>query len=80
MNLEARKLSLIQKFLRINNEKVISALESFLHKNNSEVFEQNLKPMSLDQLNKEIDQALDDEKNNRLISAKDLKNQIQKWG
>lgn len=80
MNLEARKLSLIQKFLRIDNEKVISALESFLHKNSSEVFEQNLKPMSLDQLNKEIDQALDDEKNNRLISAKDLKNQIQKWG
>jgi len=79
MNLEARKLSLIQEFLRIDNEKVISALENFIHKNNSEVFEQNLKPMSLNQLNIEIDQALDDEKKNRLISAKDLKNQIQKW-
>lgn len=80
MNLEARKISLIQEFLRIDNENIISALENFLHKNKSEFFEQNLKSMSLEEFNIEIDQALDDEKNNRLISAKNLKKQIQKWG
>lgn len=79
MNLEARKISFIQEFLRIDNEKIISALENFLHKNKSEIFEQNLKSMSLEEFNKEIDQALDDEKNNRITSAKDLKKQIQKW-
>ena len=79
MNLEARKISLIQEFLRIDNEKIISALENFLHKNKSEIFEQNLKPMSLEDFNREIDKALDDEKNNRIISAQDLKKQIQKW-
>ena len=78
MNLEARKISLVQEFLRIDNEKMISALENFLRKNKSEQFEKNLKPMSLEQLNFEIDKALDDEKNNRLISAKNLKDKILK--
>lgn len=79
MNLEARKISLVQEFLRIDNEKIISALEKFLHKNKSEIFEQNLNPMSLEQFNIEIDKALEDEKNNRVISVKDLKQKIQKW-
>lgn len=79
MNLEARKISLVQEFLRIDNEKMISALENFLRKNKSEQFEKNLNPMTLEQLNFEIDKALDDEKNNRIISAKNLKDKIQKW-
>ena len=79
MNLEARKISLVQEFLRIDNEKIISALENFLYKSKSDIFEQNLKPMSIEQFNKEIDQALEDEKNDRTILSKDLKAQIQKW-
>ncbi len=79
MNIEARKISLVQEFLRIDNEKIISALENFFHKNKSEIFEQNLNPMSLEQFNREIDKALEDEKNNKIISTKDLKKQIQKW-
>ena len=46
MNLEARKLSLVQEFLRIDNENIIGALEKFLHKSKSDFFEQNLKPKS----------------------------------
>lgn len=79
MNLEARKISLVQEFLRIDNEKIIIALENLLHKRKSELFEENLKPMSLDQFNNEINQAIDDSNNNRLISAKDLKSKVQKW-
>ena len=79
MNLEARKISLVQEFLRIDNEKIINALENLLHKSKSEIFEQNLKPMSLEQFNKEIDEAIDDEINNRITEAKDLKDKIQKW-
>ncbi|MBO6186247.1 MAG: hypothetical protein J6O88_16430 [Chryseobacterium sp.] len=79
MNIEARKILLVQEFLRIDNEKIISALEYFLHKSKSENFEENLKPMSLEKLNEEIDKAIDDESNNRLINSKDLKDKIQKW-
>lgn len=79
MNLEARKISLVQEFLRVDNEKIIIALENLLHKRKSELFEENLKPMSLKQFNDEVDQAIDDEENSRLISAQDLKNKVQKW-
>jgi len=79
MNLETRKISLVQEFLRIDNEKIISALENLLHKSKSESFDENLKAMSLDQFNNEIDKAIDDENNDRLININDLKNKIQKW-
>lgn len=79
MNLEAKKLSFIQEFLRIDNEKVINALENLLRKSQLESFEEKLKPMTIEQLNNEIDKAIEDEKNNRFIAAKDLKENIQKW-
>ncbi|QOW10379.1 hypothetical protein Q73A0000_08370 [Kaistella flava (ex Peng et al. 2021)] len=79
MNLEARKISLVQEFLRIDNEKLITALENLLYKTKNEFFEENLKPMSLEDFNKEIDKAINDEENNRLIRAEDLKEKIQKW-
>ncbi|SEW48179.1 hypothetical protein SAMN05421841_3739 [Chryseobacterium wanjuense] len=79
MNLEARKISLVQEFLRIDNEKIISALENVLHKIKSENFDENLKPMSLNQFNEEIDKAIEDENKDRLINTKDLKDKIQKW-
>lgn len=79
MNLEARKLSLVQEFLRIDNENIIGALEKFLHKGKSDFFEQNLKPKSLQQFYQEIDQALEDEKNSNLVSVNYLKDKIQKW-
>ena len=79
MNLEARKIALGQEFLRIDNERLITALENLLYKTKTEFFEENLKPMSLEDFNKEIDKAIDDEENNRLIPAEDLKKKIQKW-
>lgn len=79
MNLEARKISLVQEFLRIDNEKIINALENALHKIKSENFDENLRPMSLEEFNDEIDTAIDDADNNRITNIADLKNKIQKW-
>lgn len=79
MNIEARKILLVQEFLRLDNEKIITAIESLLHKSKSDVFEQNLKPMSVEQLNVEIDKALNDEKHERLTSAHDLRQKIKGW-
>ncbi|TCN58606.1 hypothetical protein EV142_10341 [Flavobacterium circumlabens] len=39
-----------------------------------------MKSMSIEQFNKEIDQSLDDARNARIVSGKDLKSKIQKWG
>ncbi len=79
MDLEARKISFVQEFLRLQNEDIILGLEKMLHKNKAELLEKNLKPMSLKKFNDEIDKALDDSQNNRITSAIDLKSKIKKW-
>ena len=76
MNIETRKLSFIQEFLRLQNEEIISGLEKLLKKRKSELYENDLKPMDLKQFNDEIDQAIDDSENDRVIKATDLK---EKW-
>ena len=79
MDLEARKISFVQEFLRLESEEIVIGLENLLHKQKMELIDNEMKSMSIDQFNKEIDQSLDDAKNGRVISAKDLKSKIQKW-
>lgn len=79
MDLETRKISFVQEFLKLQNEEIISGLEKLLRKRKTELIEQNLKPMSMEQYNAEIDQAMDDSKNGRMIKATDLKTKIKKW-
>lgn len=79
MNIEARKIQLVQEFLRIDNEKIINAIENLIYKTKSETFEDSFKPMSLEEFNKQINRALDDEKKLCLTSAKNLKEKIKEW-
>ncbi len=79
MNLEARKISFVQEFLKLQNEEIIIGLEKLLHKRKAELIEKDMKPMSIEQLNKDIDQSEDDFKNGRYISSSDLKAKVQKW-
>lgn len=80
MDLEARKISFVQEFLRLQSEEIVTGLENLLHKQKVELLDQEMKSMNIEQFNKEIDQSLDDAKNARIVSAKDLKSKIQKWG
>ena len=79
MNLEARKISFVQEFLRIQNEEIVIGLEKLLHKRKAELLENEMKPMSLEKFYADIDQSIQDSENGRLISAKDLKAKIKKW-
>ena len=79
MDLEERKISFVQEFLRLQNEDIIIGLEKLLHKKKAEMNEKNFKPMTMKQYNAEIDQAMEDSKNGRMIEAADLKANIKKW-
>lgn len=79
MDLETRKITFIQEFLRLQNEEIVSGLEKLLRKRKTELVEKNLKPMSMEQYNAEIDQAMEDSEKGRMIKATDLKAKIQKW-
>jgi hypothetical protein len=79
MDLETRKISFVQEFLRLQNEEIVSGLEKFLRKRKSELVEKNLRPMPIEQYKIEIDQAMEGSKNGRMIKATDLKEKIKKW-
>ena len=79
MDIQARKISIIQEFLRINSEELINKLDKFLHDEKKKIYEKELKPMSLDNFNDMIDKAEDDSVNGRVVEAKILKKDIEKW-
>ena len=79
MNIETRKITFIQEFLKLQNEEIVIGLENLLHKRKAELIEDEMKPMSMEKFNSDIEQSLEDSKNGRTISAKKLRDEIQKW-
>jgi len=79
MNIQARKLVLIEEFLRISDESVITKLESLIKQEKKISHERNLKPMSLNEFHEMIDEAKRDSDAGRVISHEDLKKKIKTW-
>ena len=79
MNIQARKLNIIEEFLGITNVDSILKIESFIKQEKKNNLEQNLNPMSISDFNKMIDQAKKDSEEGRVISHQDLKTKIKSW-
>ncbi len=79
MDLQSRKLELIQEFLKIQSEDVISRLEKILKKASKESGYEDFKPMTIKEFNSRIDQSMEDSKNGLLIEVSELKAEIDKW-
>ena len=79
MDLQTRKLELIQEFLKIQSEDVISRIEKILRKENKISENEDFKPMTIEEFNYRIDQSMEDSNNGRLIEASELKAKIDKW-
>lgn len=79
MDLQTRKISFVQEFLSIQSEEVISRLEKYLETEKIQLFEKKLKTKTQKTLNKEIDIAIEDAKNGRVIDVFELKEKVKKW-
>ena len=79
MNIQARKLNLIEEFLRISDESIIEQLESFIMTEKKKQYERDLKPMVLKEFHEMIDQAKQDKANGRVISHEELKKRVKTW-
>jgi hypothetical protein len=77
VDLSTRKLNFIQDFLKLESEKAISHLEEILQKATQPNSE--LKPMTLNEFQKRIDQSTEDSKNERLSSNSNMISEIEKW-
>jgi len=72
MNIEARKIEFIQEFLKVQSEGVISRFEKLLRKENAISDKKRFEPMTMEELNKRIDQSESDFKNNRFKTSAEL--------
>lgn len=79
MDIQTRKIRFVQEFLKLQQEDVISQLEKVLRKEKDLEKTQVFKAMTTDELNKRIDQSLDDSKNGRLIEVHKLLSEVKKW-
>ena len=79
MDIQARKLNLIEEFIRISDESFIEKLESLIRIEKKKQRERELKPMSLNEFHEMIDQAKDDKAKGRVVSHEDIKKRIKSW-
>jgi hypothetical protein len=79
MNIQTRKLGLIEEFLRISDENLITKIESLIKLEKKASHEMSLKPMSMNEFNDMIDQAKQDSDSGRIISHQELKKKVKTW-
>jgi hypothetical protein len=79
MDIVARKLNLVQEFLRISDEDLVDKLEKFLRNERKKRVDKDIKPMTMNEFNQMIEKAEEDVKNGRVIEARELQNKVEKW-
>lgn len=77
MDLDTRKVIFIRDFLKLESEKAISQFEKLLKKETKA--DSELKPMSIADFQKRIDDSMDDSANGRLTESDKLISEIEKW-
>ncbi len=79
MNIQSRKLELIEQFLHISDESLISKLEALIKEEKQSSYNKKLTPMSLNEFHDIIDTAQEEAKAGYVISHNDLKENIKSW-
>lgn len=79
MDIQSRKIIFVQEFLDLQNEAIITSLEKLMTKEKIKYAKNSVTPLSTEQLNNEIDLALKDSENDKVISASALKEKIKQW-
>ncbi len=78
MDIQTRKIEFIREFLKIQNEELLTLMEKLLHSTKRDA-ENELQPMSVEELNERINSSMEDSKNGKLTKSSDLITEIQKW-
>ena len=74
MDIESRKLHLIESFLRLQNETVIAKLESLLQSENK-----NIQNTSLLDYNNDLEQANERIENGSFFTSEEVENLMVQW-
>lgn len=72
MDIQTRKIQFIQKFLQLQNEKLISEFEKLLEEKIELDLNGYLRPFTVEELNKRIDQSEEDFENGRFKTTEEI--------
>lgn len=79
MDIQTRKIQFIQEFLKCVNENMLAKFEELLKQERINALEKEIKPMTLLEYEQRIEKAFEDVKNNKVKSARNLKEEIATW-
>ncbi|SDQ06499.1 hypothetical protein SAMN05421664_0266 [Chryseobacterium soldanellicola] len=77
MDIQTRKLNLITYLAQLQDESFFEKIEEYILSKLDK--EDHTKPFSVEELNKRIDQSLEDSKNDKVIESNDLLSEIKQW-
>jgi hypothetical protein len=80
MDLQERKIHFVQEFLKLKNEEIIHKLEDTLKTEKIKLIADPAVPYTIEEFNKIIERAEDDQKNGRVRTSDELKEDIKSWG
>jgi H2-forming N5,N10-methylenetetrahydromethanopterin dehydrogenase-like enzyme len=79
MNIQTRKLVLIEEFLRINDETTLTKLEIIIKQEKKKSMEVEMQPMSMNDFQEMIDQSEREIKKGLVVPHEALKKKIKTW-
>jgi hypothetical protein len=79
MDIQTRKLSFIQEFIKIADSSLLEKFEELIKQERQNTVEKEIKPMTITEYEQRIFRALEDVKNNRMKQARTLKAEIATW-
>jgi len=79
MTVETRKLNLIEEFIKIEDEDIITQMEELVLDNKRRRYEQRLNPMRMEEFHSMIEQSRNEIENGLVTSQEDLKKEIKSW-
>lgn len=79
MDIQTKKLSLIEQLAMITDESIITRIEKLIQIERRRKYESDLKPMSLKEFYAMIEESEEDIRAGRVISQQDLEKESEQW-
>jgi hypothetical protein len=79
MDIQTKKLKLIEDFLSISDEKLLDKLDLLIKKEKHIRNSENLKPMSMDEFHAMVNEAIEDYEKGNTILQEELEKEVLTW-
>lgn len=79
MDIQTRKLNLITYLAQLQDESFFEKIEEYILSKVEKEDHSDFVPFTMEELNKRIDQSLDDSKKNKITDSNDLLSEIEQW-